>query len=105
MSRTSHHHSTAGWSGRGGQAANFMWLQQAQRRCGIKWYFNTNTILFGQTNTSLSIIKRALSNGWHKYSVTVTTCLGGEKYASATLKSSRTEFPNWLAGRRWRVWG
>ena len=82
-----------------GQAANFSVAATGAAPLWYQWYFNTNTILFGQTNTSLSITNAQLSNAG-KYSVTVTNSFGSVSSAFATLNvitNSSSQLVGWAA--------
>lgn len=67
-----------------GQAANFNVTATGTEPLSYQWYFNTNTILSGQTNATLTLASAQLTNAG-KFSVTITNPFGSTNSAFATL--------------------
>jgi pectate lyase len=67
-----------------GQAANFNVTAIGTEPLSYQWYFNTYTILSGQTNATLTLSSAQLTNAG-KYSVTITNPFGSTNSAFATL--------------------
>lgn len=67
-----------------GQAASFNITVAGATPLHYQWYYNTNTVLTGQTNAALVLTNVQLTNAG-KYSVTVTNLYGSTNSAFATL--------------------
>lgn len=82
-----------------GQTANLSVIATGTAPLWYQWYFNTNTILLGQTNASLSITNAQLTDAG-TYAVTVTNLFGSVSSAFATLNvitNSGSQLVGWAA--------
>lgn len=72
-----------------GQSVNFSVTAAGALPLGYQWYFNTNTVLAGQTNPALTLNNLQLTNAG-MYSVTVTNPYGTTNSLFTTLAVSST---------------
>jgi len=70
-----------------GQTANFSVTASGTDPLFYQWYYNTNTVLTGETNSSLALLN-VNTNQAGKYSVTVTNLYGSAASTLATLDVS-----------------
>jgi Immunoglobulin domain len=71
-----------------GQTANFSVSATGAMPLSYQWYYNTNTVLTDETNSTLSLFNVA-TNQAGKYSVTVTNLYGTTNSVFATLNVSQ----------------
>jgi pectate lyase len=82
-----------------GQTANFSVTATGTAPLRYQWYFNTNTLLLNETNTTLTLNNVQLTNAG-QYSVTVTNLFGTTNSAFATLtvnSNASPELIGWAA--------
>jgi hypothetical protein len=72
-----------------GQTANFGVTAGGTSPLSYQWYYNTNTPMGGQTNSTLTLTNVQLTNAG-KYSVTVTNLYGSTNSTFATLTVTNT---------------
>ena len=71
-----------------GQTANFSVTATGALPLNYQWYYNTNTVLTGETNSTLSLLN-VTTNQAGKYSVTVTNLYGTTNSVFATVNVSQ----------------
>ena len=79
-----------------GQTANFGVVATGALPLRYQWYYNTNTLLVGQTNSTLTLNNVQLSNAG-RYSVSITNLYGSTNSAFAEL-TVNTNTPSELVG-------
>lgn len=82
-----------------GQTVNFGVTAAGALPLRYQWYFNTNTVLAGQTNSALTLSNLQLTNAG-QYSVTVTNLFGSTNSTFVTLtvnSNASSELIGWAA--------
>lgn len=81
-----------------GQAANFSAMAGGTSPLSYQWHYNTNTLLTGQTNSTLTLLN-VNTNQAGKYSVTVTNLFGTAQSLYATLMVTNNTQPPFITGQ------